>query len=60
MGTVCHNVTGICPQGCEDNWNGTMCDGNNKTHFISYIINLGIRNTSEIAVHMLLLNVGLV
>ena len=24
---VCNNVTGHCPHGCKQYWNGTKCDG---------------------------------
>ncbi|XP_061180600.1 cell death abnormality protein 1-like [Saccostrea echinata] len=26
IGTFCDNITGICPEGCQDHWTGFLCD----------------------------------
>jgi hypothetical protein len=26
-GDVCNNVTGVCPNGCQEHWNESRCDG---------------------------------
>ncbi|XP_062593830.1 scavenger receptor class F member 1-like [Saccostrea cucullata] len=26
IGTICQKITGICPRGCQNHWNGSKCD----------------------------------
>lgn len=37
-GAFCNKMTGACPDGCKDHWNGTKCDG--KTITCVYVINI--------------------
>ena len=39
VGTLCNNITGECPEGCEFNWQGPKCDSKliNSSIIVSHL-----------------------